>query len=345
MATVAPREMSTSTLTELAQRANEAATECEKASVSALQHAFDCGEALIAAKAKVAHGQWERWLRDHFLYSERHARRFMDLAAYRTRVSDSPSLREALADLSRLRLDGSLADPREEEAYSMLLSGVSAVAINQKLGLCKRRVKRIYYDRVVPELLAVDWRARAQAATVREMSLAKDVHIITADMQHRKVRGGMAAYLAQEVRGFQPGRFESARCVVLNGSPALLAMASGGKISLRAAEKIALLPIEEQAGAMEKIEHRDVSLVDDLRSRVSTLFDAKQGWQNSHGTSLACFADVARAADAGDLRTIVSCLESVAAWAASVATALGGSDAIHGRHTDGELPTAARGEV
>lgn len=67
---------------------------------SALGHAIAAGEKLIEAKQLVGHGVWQDWLRENFDAADRQARRYMQLAAERTRVSDLGSIRKAIALLN-----------------------------------------------------------------------------------------------------------------------------------------------------------------------------------------------------------------------------------------------------
>jgi hypothetical protein len=48
-----------------------------------LDHAIRCGEYLAEAKAKVAHGQWLHWIRDHLSYGPRKCQKYMFLAQNR----------------------------------------------------------------------------------------------------------------------------------------------------------------------------------------------------------------------------------------------------------------------
>jgi hypothetical protein len=83
----------------LAVIANEAAEEVETSARKTVEHAERCGRALIAAKEKVAHGQWLVWLATSFDYDQRHASRYMTIASNWSRVTNleaATSLREAL---------------------------------------------------------------------------------------------------------------------------------------------------------------------------------------------------------------------------------------------------------
>ena len=68
---------------------------------SAVAHAVNAGELLIEAKGQVKHGRWLPWIKANFPGSEWTARNYMRLAANRERVADLPTLREALAALSK----------------------------------------------------------------------------------------------------------------------------------------------------------------------------------------------------------------------------------------------------
>jgi len=67
-------------LQELAAQINAAHRACQGAMTEGLQHAMRAGEALLEAKARVAHGDWLPWLREHCLVSERTARAYMQVA-------------------------------------------------------------------------------------------------------------------------------------------------------------------------------------------------------------------------------------------------------------------------
>ncbi|CAN5679521.1 hypothetical protein BH23GEM6_BH23GEM6_04420 [soil metagenome] len=109
---------------------------CEASARSALEHARNCGELLIEAKAKVPFGAWRGWLDENFPASERTAQlyvriatRWPELAANTQRVADlslrgaavrlakpsepvpslAASLRAALAEVARLEESFALA--------------------------------------------------------------------------------------------------------------------------------------------------------------------------------------------------------------------------------------------
>jgi len=96
MTTITSRE----SLASLAQRANTEHAAFETTQSAAIAHAIAAGEALIEAKAQLDHGEWLRWLAEHVTFSDRTARRYMTIAANRTRVADLNSVREAVSVLA-----------------------------------------------------------------------------------------------------------------------------------------------------------------------------------------------------------------------------------------------------
>lgn len=70
---------------------------------------IEIGELLIEQKEELAHGEWIPWIEDNLSFGEREARHYMRVARNRKRVSDLPSLRQAVALLT----DGSDAEPEE----------------------------------------------------------------------------------------------------------------------------------------------------------------------------------------------------------------------------------------
>jgi N6-adenosine-specific RNA methylase IME4 len=90
-------------LPELASEANRFHSEAESKAQSAVESAWYAGQALIAAKAQCAHGQWLPWLEANFDGSEATAQRYMQLAnAARVRdLEPNTSLRGALAAIQK----------------------------------------------------------------------------------------------------------------------------------------------------------------------------------------------------------------------------------------------------
>lgn len=67
-------------LDDLAEMANAAHKAAEQAARSAVVHARDCGTTLLAAKAKLKHGEFGAWVRENCQFSERQAQRYMLIA-------------------------------------------------------------------------------------------------------------------------------------------------------------------------------------------------------------------------------------------------------------------------
>src|SRR3954453_6950293 len=83
------------------QREVEAA---EAALVTAVQHALNIGDMLIAKKATLQHGEWIPWLESNFCRTRQHAATYMRLArADRTQMESAPSIQAAIKMLTPQR--------------------------------------------------------------------------------------------------------------------------------------------------------------------------------------------------------------------------------------------------
>lgn len=107
---------------ELADVANREHALVGQAVGAMVEHAIRAGEALVAAKAQVNHGGWLPWLDANFNGSNRHAERYMMVAANSTRVADLDeglSLRAVVKRLERIN--------REEKADEARQLGIAPV--------------------------------------------------------------------------------------------------------------------------------------------------------------------------------------------------------------------------
>ena len=82
------------------------------AACNMLSHAMAAGDALAAAKAKVRHGEWARWLRRETDLTERTAQRYLQLAAARAQLEANPSRTTGSSIAGALRLLGNTPRPR-----------------------------------------------------------------------------------------------------------------------------------------------------------------------------------------------------------------------------------------
>ena len=87
-------------LSTLAALANQAHDRALKTANNAVQLAIDCGQILLRAKAQCQHGEWLPWLKENVRFSRQTANRYVALASNCSRVSNLPSIREALACLT-----------------------------------------------------------------------------------------------------------------------------------------------------------------------------------------------------------------------------------------------------
>ena len=87
---------------DLAVVANQEHALARQSGESMIEHALRAGDALVAAKAQLQHGEWLPWLEANFDGSERIAQMYMSVASNPKRVADleDPSLRKALAAIT-----------------------------------------------------------------------------------------------------------------------------------------------------------------------------------------------------------------------------------------------------
>jgi hypothetical protein len=78
--TTHPRDPAAEDLPVLAARINQEHAAGEAATRKGLAHFLAAGRALIVAKSKCRHGQWESWVKDNLKMSLRRAQRYMALA-------------------------------------------------------------------------------------------------------------------------------------------------------------------------------------------------------------------------------------------------------------------------
>jgi DUF3102 family protein len=90
-------------LEQLKTTANRQHLLVKKSGAVMLDHAVRAGEALVAIKAEVGHGEWGTWLEENFVGSERTAQVYMQLAENPQRSADlpEPSIQAALRAISR----------------------------------------------------------------------------------------------------------------------------------------------------------------------------------------------------------------------------------------------------
>lgn len=95
-------------LTQLAEEAVSAADAAVRNSRAAVVQAVNAGRLLIAAKAKVEHGQWKQWLEENWQGEGRGyetAVHYIRLANAEIDISDASSIREALRMLAEAKME------------------------------------------------------------------------------------------------------------------------------------------------------------------------------------------------------------------------------------------------
>ena len=114
------------TTSNIATAINAAHDRVETAKREGTRYAMEAGRLLIEAKATVAHGAWDEWLKDHVSFSPRTAQIYMRLVrategdpAKAQRVADLP-LRQAARDGRKVRKPA--IDPSHEQARDRLVT-------------------------------------------------------------------------------------------------------------------------------------------------------------------------------------------------------------------------------
>lgn len=109
-------------LAELAAKANEEAARGDAAVKHSMKHYRAAGEALLAAKARVGHGKWLKWLAENFHYSQVTANKYMQLADNPDKVKPGSNLTQAMRELAEeraadqsIRLAETDDEPADEE--------------------------------------------------------------------------------------------------------------------------------------------------------------------------------------------------------------------------------------
>lgn len=119
----------------LAAGINEAHEQAVGAARTAIEHARQCGEMLLAAKAKVKHGEWLPWLEKNCRVKERQARNYMRVAENWGLIEKSaPDADLTIAEAARINDSATFDDPRlvecETKIKNLLASGLS---LNEKM--------------------------------------------------------------------------------------------------------------------------------------------------------------------------------------------------------------------
>jgi Protein of unknown function (DUF3102) len=98
---------------------------------STIESAMNAGDLLIEAKAKLKHGQWQVWLKDHCAIPSRTARHYMRLANARASLTDEngnmpfSTINEAIEALAPPPSEGEAILKRIEAANDLLAEAVA----------------------------------------------------------------------------------------------------------------------------------------------------------------------------------------------------------------------------
>lgn len=100
----------------LAELANDAAEQAETQANKAVRSAIVAGEALLAAKAAMSHGEWLPWLKSQWNYSQQWASSLMQAANYARgrNLDDFTSVKSIMRAIADERAEQSAPEPSQE---------------------------------------------------------------------------------------------------------------------------------------------------------------------------------------------------------------------------------------
>ena len=136
------------TLEELAATANKEHRLCERASLNLLLHAVRAGDALVQVRDRVPQGEFEAWIRDHFVATSRTARTYMRVSLYREEIEGAESLAEAWRRVQYLPWPWHpgrgqvLPVELRDEALRLRKEGHTQSAVAEELGVHLNTVRR-----------------------------------------------------------------------------------------------------------------------------------------------------------------------------------------------------------
>jgi hypothetical protein len=188
--------------------ANESAELVEASARKAVEHAERCGRALLAAKEKVAHGQWLGWIGANFNYTRQHAHRYMTIASNVTRVlplKDATSIREALRMIAedpetpkRERkpsvevVEVAADEPADDVpvAAEIVAADMPAVEVITAVATVKPAKKRAAAEPDVISKTFATLSPQKKMAELRKLSADPDVMRIRSEKQTQEMRRG-----------------------------------------------------------------------------------------------------------------------------------------------------------
>lgn len=133
---LAPSGQADADLQRLASQINESHGAAGDAARSAIEHARQCGEYLIEAKAACGHGNFGRWLSENCHVGERQARKYMEVAREwdrlpKTEPGSDLTIREALA---LIHDEDEPAVPELSADFRYVCLGKNGLAIVEPIG-------------------------------------------------------------------------------------------------------------------------------------------------------------------------------------------------------------------
>ena len=108
------RSVDVGRLKTLAEKANRAHSQAQRAERQAVEHAVEAGRLLLKVKEEVGHGNFIKWIEENFEGTPRHARRYMRLAKAADQNRIDPDEVSSLTEAENMLRDQDAELTREE---------------------------------------------------------------------------------------------------------------------------------------------------------------------------------------------------------------------------------------
>jgi hypothetical protein len=108
------RSVDVGRLKTLAEKANRAHSQAQRAERQAVEHAVEAGRLLLKVKEEVGHGNFIKWIEENFKGSERVARKYMRLAKAADQNRIDPDEVSSLTEAENMLRDQDAEPTREE---------------------------------------------------------------------------------------------------------------------------------------------------------------------------------------------------------------------------------------
>lgn len=170
----------------------------------AIEYAIEVGERLNEAKAMLAHGEWEDWLKDEVNYSQDTAERLMKIAAEKETIANSATLRN-LSVTNALKLLALSPEDRNEVVENNDVENMSARELQKVIAErnAEKEAKEAaekQRDSVIKQLAATESKLKAaerdnsaaDAAKIKAEELKTQLDLLTKERDKLKEKAQAA---------------------------------------------------------------------------------------------------------------------------------------------------------